>query len=1220
MSSYFGLQRKMSKRWFTRSIIILALLVPTSLLVGQIPLAYAPTNSSRNPHVSCQAVVTTVHDVIGNHFNATTEGALESGGPYGVLDTPVALQGTTSDLQPSLSPPCTFPNVNGTMAPTFVEIHGISLTTGSIVSDSSQGGKCGTKYQPVNGNGNYPGSGVYCTAYGVFQDTSAYTGNCEDLSNPNPKICIRLEIDRDWVAAGFCGTGTVCDNSTFDRLTPSQKIDVQGFVAWHPPANSGHGFSGWELHPLTAWRLTPSSPVVPAFSFTPTKPVQGQTVTFSGSATGGTAPYTFTWNFGDGTSATGSSAGHAYAAQGSYIVTLSVTDANGQSALVSKTIAIAPVFATSFTFSPSSPAPGTSVSFTATATGGISPYSFSWSFGDGGSATGNPTSHIFSASGSYTVTLTTSDSAGHTAVFSNNVIVPGNSFNLASNPSLLTVRLGRSSQSTIAVTSLAGFEGTVTLTLSVSSPGLTVSLEDSSVTLSAGDSVTDDLSVSTTSTSPTGLYVVTVKGTSGLQVHSANVTVRVPDFNMTANPATLVIPAGSSGSSQILFKSLDGFHGSVSTQVTVNPAGPILALNPTSPTLVANGTAIAVLSIQVPSNLPPGIYNVTITAASGLLHHLLVVKALLAQHPSATIVSCSLLTVIVNQAFTCTATVNDTSTRPIIAPTGIVTFTETGPTGSFTPTTCALSVGRCSVTFTPSTTGSALVTAAYAGDSTHKSSTSAPVSITANPRTTSTSVVCSSPVVVNQATNCTATVADSSGSGGITPTGNVLFTPGGSCTLVSGSCPISTTPSTVGSFSVSASYSGDSSHSTSSGIATVTVGNRATSTSLSCLPSPVASINVTGCVATVTDTDVGGKITPSGSVSFSSNSTGVFAQPSCTLASTGIVGVASCLVNYAPGVIGFHRITVSYAGDSSHLSSSSGSATVKVIAPPKPAYALVVSTDGKVFRLYQNGTLILVGQPVTTPLRTIAWKPDGSYALISGDDGVLLKYDGTTLTTIATGMSTGLNLWTVSWKPDGSYALIGGSVGTLFKYDGVTVTTITNPFSTTILSISWHPSGSYALLVGRNGLALTYDGTTIRSISTGTTSDLLTAAWNPNGAYALVGGVNGILLRFNGTGVAALNTSIIPAGNAIHSISFNRSGSLAILAGDNGMVLSYNGSTLTMLSMVTFSWLYYVSWSPSGTAYIVGGSGNVLTYANGALTSLLSGTTFQFRGIAWKPQ
>jgi PKD repeat protein len=1173
--------------------------------------------------------VTTDHGVIGNHFNATTEGALESGGPFGVLATQVDQQDTVSDLQPDLNPPCTYPNVNGTMAPTFVELHGISLTTGSIVEDGSTGGKCGTKYQPINGGASYPGGSTYCTAYGVFQDTSVYTGNCETLDNPNPKICMRLEIDRDWMAAGYCGAGTVCDNTAFDRLTSSQKIDVQGFVAWHPPSSSGHGYSSWELHPLTAWKLSPTSSLVPDITWTPTKPVQLQTVTFTGSATGGMAPYTFKWNFGDGTTATGNPASHAYAAKASYVVTLNVTDVNGKFAQVSKTIAIASAVSTSFTYSPSSSGAGTSVSFTATATGGVSPYKFSWGFGDGGLATGSPVNHIFSAIGLYNVTLTTSDSAGHTAVFSKNVTVVSPDFKLVAKPILLTVPLGKNAQSQIAVTSLAGFQGTVSFATSVSSPGLTVSMQALSVKLSAGQTVNDNLIVAASNTSPTGVYIVTVTGTSGLLVHSVNVTVRVPDFSVTANPAALNVSPGSTGSSQITFTGLNGFQGGISTTLSVSPSGPKAALNPNNPTLTVNGTVTSVLSIQVPSNQAAGVYNVTIKATSGPLIHLLVVQVHVGQNTSVTVVSCSPNSVSVNQASTCTATVNDTSTISTIIPTGTVTFAETSSAGSFSSTTCILVSGSCSVTFTATATGTALITGSYGGDSAHATSTSPAFSVTVTTaplHNTTTTVACASPVVVGQVSACTATVTDTNASS-TTPTGTVSFAetgPSGSfspitCTLSSGSCSITFTPSASGSASVTGTYGGDSSHSTSSGSATVAVGNRATSTSVSCSPSSVTNNTVTSCVATLTDTDVGGVITPTGSVGFVSNSTGVFAQPSCALAPTGTVGVASCSVNYTPGVTGSHAVTVSYPGDSSHLSSSGGVTVMVVSASTTPAYALVVSTDGKVSRLYQNGTVTLIGQPVTTPLRSVSWKPDGSYALISGDQAVLLKYDGTTLSTITTGISTGFNFWTVSWKPDGSYALVGGTVGILFQYDGVKVTTVNNPFSTTILSISWNPSGGYALLVGKSGLALTYDGTTVRSFSTGTSLDLETAAWNPSGGYALIGGLNQTLLQFNGTTVASIDTSIIPAGNAIRAISFNPSG-LALLAGDNGMVLTYNGSTLTMLPTITFSWLYSISWSPSGTGYIVGGAGAVLTYSNGVLTSLPGGGTTQFRGIAWKPQ
>jgi len=350
--------------------------------------------------------------------------------------------------------------------------------------------------------------------------------------------------------------------------------------------------------------------------------------------------------------------------------------------------------------------------------------------------------------------------------------------------------------------------------------------------------------------------------------------------------------------------------------------------------------------------------------------------------------------------------------------------------------------------------------------------------------------------------------------------------------------------------------------------------------------------------------------------------------------------VSSISVNWGDGT-SVHNLAGTATSDT-HAYPVSGNFTITIVATDnsgstsqgtrlesvKPAsttpYALAVTADGKVYKTYANGTMILIGQPVTTELRQVSWKPDGSYALISGDSAVLLKYDGTQLTSIPTSVSTGYNFWTVSWKPDGSYALIGGTSGLLLKYDGVSVTAISDPNTLTIFAIGWNPTSNYALIVGKSGAALTYDGTSVRSLTSGTAYDLDAVGWNPNGQYALIGGLNGTILRFDGTQTTPINTNGLTGTNAIASIAFNPSGTLALLVGNNGMVLSYNGSTLTLLSQVTFSWLYGVTWSPSGTAYIIGNGGTELTYSNGTLTKVSSGITSSplpsFRAISWKPQ
>lgn len=63
-------------------------------------------------------------------------------------------------------------------------------------------------------------------------------------------------------------------------------------------------------------------------------------VTFTGSASGGTSPYTYSWNFGDGSTGSGNSTSYSYSTAGTYTVTLSVADASGLSASTSTTASI----------------------------------------------------------------------------------------------------------------------------------------------------------------------------------------------------------------------------------------------------------------------------------------------------------------------------------------------------------------------------------------------------------------------------------------------------------------------------------------------------------------------------------------------------------------------------------------------------------------------------------------------------------------------------------------------------------------------------------------------------------------------------------------------------------------------------------------------------------------------------------------------------------------
>ena len=83
------------------------------------------------------------------------------------------------------------------------------------------------------------------------------------------------------------------------------------------------------------------APPTVEFTFSPTQPEPGRTIFFNAStskAAPGRVLTSFEWDFGDGTTASGVSVSHTYAAVGTYVVTLKVTDDAGSFLVVSQDV------------------------------------------------------------------------------------------------------------------------------------------------------------------------------------------------------------------------------------------------------------------------------------------------------------------------------------------------------------------------------------------------------------------------------------------------------------------------------------------------------------------------------------------------------------------------------------------------------------------------------------------------------------------------------------------------------------------------------------------------------------------------------------------------------------------------------------------------------------------------------------------------------------------
>jgi hypothetical protein len=95
------------------------------------------------------------------------------------------------------------------------------------------------------------------------------------------------------------------------------------------------------------------------------------------------------------------------------------------------------------------------------------------------------------------------------------------SFSLTADPSSFTFTSHSSGTSTITVTSINGYTGTILFSGTVSTPGLTCLLTPASATL--GSSATASL----TCQGSAGSYVVTVIGTNNSMSHSVSINVTV---------------------------------------------------------------------------------------------------------------------------------------------------------------------------------------------------------------------------------------------------------------------------------------------------------------------------------------------------------------------------------------------------------------------------------------------------------------------------------------------------------------------------------------------------------------------------------------------------------------------------------------------------------------------------------------------------------------------
>ncbi len=195
------------------------------------------------------------------------------------------------------------------------------------------------------------------------------------------------------------------------------------------------------------------------------------------------------------------------------------------------------------------------------------------------------------------------------------------SFTLSASPSSVTITQGGAGgTSTITVTDLGGFSGSVSLAASGLPTGVTAVFSPNPT------STTSTLTLTASATATTGTATVTITGTSGSLNATTTVSLTVnaagtPNFTVSASPSSLTITQGGNGTSTITVTSQNGFNSATTLSASGLPSGVTAAFSPNPVTPPANGTVTSTLTLTASATATTGTATVTVTGTSGSLNH-----------------------------------------------------------------------------------------------------------------------------------------------------------------------------------------------------------------------------------------------------------------------------------------------------------------------------------------------------------------------------------------------------------------------------------------------------------------------------------------------------------------------------------------------------------------------------------------------------------------------
>jgi M6 family metalloprotease-like protein len=228
----------------------------------------------------------------------------------------------------------------------------------------------------------------------------------------------------------------------------------------------------------------------------------------------------------------------------------------------------------------------------------------------------------FLLAGSYTLNITaTSDWVVRFTLITIEVVYEPD-FAIKISPSFKTIVQGDSFSYTINITSIHGFDSEVFIEIVGIPNEIAFTLSPNPVKVKSNSYNISILSITTSSTSPTGSYKITIIGLGGNKTHSSEIYLIVSEsklesFTISVYPSKQVIHVGSVGRWIITVEALKELDSPVVLSVQNLPPNVTASLDHNELMPSPNQPAKSTLIISVSSSAKKGVYNITIIGAKG---------------------------------------------------------------------------------------------------------------------------------------------------------------------------------------------------------------------------------------------------------------------------------------------------------------------------------------------------------------------------------------------------------------------------------------------------------------------------------------------------------------------------------------------------------------------------------------------------------------------------